>query len=320
MRESSPYLVTIAIPAFKAKYLREAISSALNQTYKNIEVIVVDDKSPEDLKPIVLSFKDPRLRYFANEENLGGHNIVLNWNRCLSFANGDFFCLLCDDDIYEPDFIAEMLSFVEKYPQVKVFRSRVKMIDGGGNLVDYYPTSPEFETMVDYAFHKEKNLRQQTVSEFMLRTSHIRELGGYVQMPVGWESDVASIYIFGEKDGIVSSSKSLVAFRQSGINISTNGYFMIEKMAALNQFSRIINGLLGNNCDDHRYSELILRWRKIKVDQLKFEYLRNSSWRDIHYFWKNRTSSEVQIVSNVFGLALIYRMGYAVINGVRRLF
>ena len=122
-------LVSIVIPAYKATYLKETIESALQQTYSNIEVIVVNDKSPYDISSIVRSFNDRRIRYYENEENIGGKDLVAQWNRCLSYAKGEYFCLLCDDDIYTPTFVEEMLRLAEKYPNCNVFRGRAVVID-----------------------------------------------------------------------------------------------------------------------------------------------------------------------------------------------
>ena len=92
-------LVSVVIPAYKSAYLFDAISSVLSQTYKNLELIIVNDASPEDITSIVESFNDPRIRYYINERNIGALDLVKNWNLCLSYAQGDFFCLLCDDDM-----------------------------------------------------------------------------------------------------------------------------------------------------------------------------------------------------------------------------
>ena len=57
------------LPAYKAKYFHQAISSILNQTYTDIELVIVNDASPEDLDTIVSSFDDSRIRYYKNKEN-----------------------------------------------------------------------------------------------------------------------------------------------------------------------------------------------------------------------------------------------------------
>ena len=71
-----PDLVTIVIPAYKSTYLREAIDSALAQDYKNIELVIVNDKFPNDIDSIVQSYNDARIRYYVNERNLGKKSIV----------------------------------------------------------------------------------------------------------------------------------------------------------------------------------------------------------------------------------------------------
>ena len=106
-------LVTIAIPAYKATFLRKAISSALKQTYSNIELIVVDDCSPENLESITKEFNDSRICYYKNTTNLGKNDPSKNWNKCLEYANGEFFALLCDDDTYEPTVVEEMLKLAD---------------------------------------------------------------------------------------------------------------------------------------------------------------------------------------------------------------
>ena len=99
-------MVTIAIPAYKTDFLTEAISSALSQTYADIEVIVVDDASPNDVQGVVAGFSDCRLSYHRNEKNLGKDDPSRNWNECLKYAKGEFICILCDDDIYHPEFVS----------------------------------------------------------------------------------------------------------------------------------------------------------------------------------------------------------------------
>ena len=147
-------LVSIGIPAYKGMFLREAIQSVLNQTYSNIELIIVDDNSPDNLKNIVCSFHDARIHYYRNEQNVGKENPACNWNKCLSHANGEFFALLCDDDLYESAFVETMLSLAKKYPQTQVFRSRANFIDAEGQEVNKYASAPEWEAWDDYLWQK----------------------------------------------------------------------------------------------------------------------------------------------------------------------
>lgn len=256
------HLVTIAIPAYKVAYLKQAVESAVRQTYRNIEIIVVNDHSPYDVDHVVESFNDVRIRYYTNDKNIGGTDLVAQWNKCLSYAQGEFFCLLCDDDVYHPDFVKELVALSERYPTVDVFRARTKEIDIKGNINDVFPSSPEYETAYDYMWQKWKGVRRQTVSEFMIRTQHAKQLGGYYSLPRGWGSDSLSVFLFGMKNGIVSSTSILTCFRMSGENISS--VFTDdaeEKMMAAEKYRKKCLELI-QNCKDEDLKVLLFKYEK----------------------------------------------------------
>ena len=125
---------SFVLPAYKARFFREAIDSILAQTYKDFELIIVNDASPEDLDSIVNSYNDSRIRYYVNEQNIGGKDLVSQWNHCLEYAKGEYIILASDDDVYFPQYIEKMVALVQKYPEVNVFRPRVQRIDEKGEI------------------------------------------------------------------------------------------------------------------------------------------------------------------------------------------
>ncbi|HEX2037869.1 MAG TPA: glycosyltransferase family 2 protein, partial [Chloroflexota bacterium] len=78
----------------RSRYLRRAIESVLGQTFGDFELIVSDDRSPDDTAEVVAQYRDPRLRYHRNAENLG---LVGNYNRCLELARGQYIGIFDDD-------------------------------------------------------------------------------------------------------------------------------------------------------------------------------------------------------------------------------
>lgn len=226
-------LVSIAIPAYKVEFLSMAIDSVLNQTYNNIELIIVNDASPFDIDTLVDQYSDSRIRYFKNETNLGKQSIVLNWNKCLSFAKGEFFVLLCDDDILMPNFISELLELTIKYPDCNVFHARKYNLYPNGHKEES-PVWPEYEDGEVFLKNSLKKLRHHTVTEFMYRTSSLIRNEGYIILPVGFYSDRATIMVLSQKGGIVSSEKCLVKFRYSDNHItsSRDPFYCLEKVKA----------------------------------------------------------------------------------------
>jgi glycosyltransferase involved in cell wall biosynthesis len=213
-------LVTIAIPAYKATYLGAAIESALQQDYHNIELIIVDDCSPYNLQEIVERYDDPRIFYHRNKENLGKISIVHNWNRCLEYANGEFFVLLCDDDILLPNFVTSLLELADKYPTCNVFHARKIDLYSDGTQTES-PIWPEYEDADTFLQNRLKKKRHHTITEFLYRTAAITEKK-YIVFPKGFYSDNASIIEFSRNGGIASSENCLAQFRHSAEHISGN--------------------------------------------------------------------------------------------------
>jgi glycosyltransferase involved in cell wall biosynthesis len=102
-------LVSICIPVYNGeKYLKECLNSAISQTYSNIEIIIVEDKSTDNTLHIIQQFaaKDSRIKIFINEINLG---LVGNWNHCIELANGEWVKFLFQDDYIAINMIEKMM-------------------------------------------------------------------------------------------------------------------------------------------------------------------------------------------------------------------
>ena len=97
---------SFVLPAYKSDYLQDAIESILQQTLNDFELIIVDDASPYNLESIVKQYNDQRIVFHRNEVNIGGKNLVMNWNKCIKYAKGEYVILASDDDIYSPFFSA----------------------------------------------------------------------------------------------------------------------------------------------------------------------------------------------------------------------
>ncbi len=119
-------LVSICIPTYnRATIITKAIDSALSQTYKNIEVIVVDNASTDNTEEIVLGYDDPRLRYVRNSENLG---LFGNFNRCIELYKGEFLHILHSDDYIDSDFTEKCVDFFKKNQDVWLTSSSSRVI------------------------------------------------------------------------------------------------------------------------------------------------------------------------------------------------
>ena len=109
-------LVSICIPTYnRAGMIGKAIESALGQTYRNIEVIVVDNASTDNTGVVVAGYSDQRFRYVKNDRNLG---LFGNFNRCIELAKGKYLHILHSDDYIDPHFTEVCIDFFRKHPSV----------------------------------------------------------------------------------------------------------------------------------------------------------------------------------------------------------
>ena len=117
-------LVSIVMPVFnKADFVGDAIRSIQNQTYKNQELIVIDDRSTDDTRKILRQFKDSdRIRIIFCKKNGG---VAKARNRGIVEARGDFLCFIDADDLWEPDKISRQLEFMRKKNATFSFASYV---------------------------------------------------------------------------------------------------------------------------------------------------------------------------------------------------
>ncbi|MGN6669556.1 MAG: glycosyltransferase family 2 protein [Trinickia sp.] len=127
-------LVSVLIPAYKADYLRQAISSAIGQTLQDIEILIGDDTPEAALAPVVESFDDPRIRYFHHGFQKGTRNFQALWRR----ATGKYVKWLCDDDLIMPA-SCEVLSAALSVNPASLLAFHGRLIIDGNNNVTHQP-------------------------------------------------------------------------------------------------------------------------------------------------------------------------------------
>lgn len=134
--------VTIGIPTLnRVGLLRHALESALGQTYANLEVVVSNNLSTDGTADYLHACTDSRLVLLEQKILLP---MTANWNACLAAATGEYFLLLSDDDILEPDAILKMVAEYTRpdreFPGIVYCGGRI--IDSEGAVTRPFRTSP----------------------------------------------------------------------------------------------------------------------------------------------------------------------------------
>ena len=236
---------SIAIPAFKAKYLKECIDSILAQTYKDFELIIVNDASPENIDSVVKPYlSQAKIRYYKNEINFGSVNVVGNWNKCLSFASGEYFLLMGDDDKLCSNCLEEYAKLIDAFPQCKVYHTRTWQINPQSEIIGITGPRPVWESVYDNIYERIKLHRAQYISDYLYETQHLKSDGGFYKLPMAWGSDDISAYRAAAVAGVAHSEKPLFCYRVHPTSLTSSGNIKIKMDAIQGEMEWLNNFMM----------------------------------------------------------------------------
>ncbi len=175
MNLTSTPLISVIIPAFNSeKTIKETINSVLNQTWKNLELIVINDGCQDSTLDIVTSIKDPRLKVFSYT-NAG---VAVSRNRGFAQAQGEFVSFLDADDLWTVNKLESQLKALQENPQVGVAYSWTDHIDENSQFLrggSHYNISGDV-----YAELLKSNFLANG-SNVLIRTQSLIEVGEFNQ-------------------------------------------------------------------------------------------------------------------------------------------
>lgn len=263
--------VSFILPAYKARFLKQAIDSILSQSYSQFELVIVDDASPEDLQGIVIAYDDPRISYYRNDKNIGGKSLVSQWNYSILFAKGEYLVLAADDDVYHPDFLKNCVGLAAKYPEVNLIRSRVEKIDEYNHMIGLDGLLPEYCSKYQYLHYWLAATAFTCIGNYLFKSSVIKQKQ-FIDFPSAFCSDVASVIMMAE-NGIVNTTEMLFSFRISSIHLSSNKAKLTEKLSANTLLYRWLSNLdyekPENRYDNFSYEQT--RWASLYL-KCKYDY------------------------------------------------
>lgn len=156
-------LVSVLIPAYnRPHYLELALQSALNQTYPNIEIIISDDSTNNEVEKMLKPYlnKYNNIRYYRNNSPL----VEGNFDRCFQLVRGEYINYLMDDDIFHPEKIEKMIKYFLKYKDITLVTSYRKLIDQNGYELPDLPTTEKL-------FHEDTIIDGKVLGNYMLKNN-----------------------------------------------------------------------------------------------------------------------------------------------------
>jgi glycosyltransferase involved in cell wall biosynthesis len=134
--DTTARMISIVLPTYNgARYIEQAIESCLSQTYRYLELIVVDDGSRDDTTVKVEAYlgRDRRVRLVRHDRN---RTLPVALNTGFAAAGGDYLTWTSDDNIYHPEALAKMLAFLEARADVGMVYTDYSFIDQDGRVIE----------------------------------------------------------------------------------------------------------------------------------------------------------------------------------------
>lgn len=227
--------VSVIIPVYNAsRYIGKAIESALNQTYKNIEIVLVDDCSKDNSRQIIEKYmkEHKNIIYHLQEKNLGA---AVARNTALELANGRYVAFLDSDDIWYENKIYKQLNLMKK-EEVAICFSAIEMIDENQKQIKGKRNVPN---KVDYKF-----LLKNTI----IATSSVvidRNKTGNFSMPLRRGGQDYATWLKLMRNGIISYgiNETLVSYRVTSNSLSSNKFKSIKQVWEIQVHDEKINFL-----------------------------------------------------------------------------
>ena len=175
--------LSICLPAYNyAHFLPKAIESVLIQDFKDYELIILDDVSPDNTQEIAMEYakKDPRIRYILNEKNLGA---IENCNKGVAVARGEYVAFLSADDFYLPGWLQAGVDFLESNLDVDLVYCKTILVDSE----NHYCNTTTIPSFANFSHKGRDELREhiKTGGSFfhlaatIMRKRMMNELGFY---------------------------------------------------------------------------------------------------------------------------------------------
>jgi glycosyltransferase involved in cell wall biosynthesis len=233
-------LVSIGIPTYKRAddYLPQTLESAIRQDYPKLEIIVSDNASPDHTREVVQRYQDPRIRYFRQERNLIPND---NFNFLLQQAAGEYFLLMHDDDLIDPDFVSACIHGLGQKGPVGVIRTGLRVVRADTTLE--YQNENEAEGLGDQQFIDLwwEGKSPTFLCNALFNTKYLKEIGGFGSKTNLYQDVVAELELalrFGRAD--VRAVKA--SYRRHSENMGDNSktrawiedsHYLLDKLCEL---------------------------------------------------------------------------------------
>lgn len=213
--------VSFIVPCYNlAHLLSECVNSILSQSFRDLEVLIMDDRSPDNTEEVANSFQDSRVKHIRNETNLG---FLRNANKGIELARGKYIWLISADDCLRRTYVLERyVEQLDRNPSVGyAYCSGVGLKDGQETGVLAYSVYADRDLIVPGHKFLKKLLRANIIlaPSVLVRRECYDQLGAY-PLDMNWTGDWYLWCLFALHFDVAYFADPMVCYREHALNIS----------------------------------------------------------------------------------------------------
>jgi GT2 family glycosyltransferase len=211
-RGSTPCVSVIMATYNGARFIADSISSVLAQTWRNFELIIIDDCSTDGTSEILESIRDPRVRALRNTVNLG---VVRSRNRCFAEANGRYTALLDHDDLSRPTRLAKQVGYLDSHPDTVLVGTAAHVLDDRGRVARTRHPRQTSPILIQWLLHVANPL---ICSSVMFRSPAAARFGYLMREDYEYADDYDLYHRFSRVGDIARLDEPLTVYRLHSSN------------------------------------------------------------------------------------------------------
>lgn len=293
-------LVSICIPTYNAeKTISETLTSIINQTYKNMEIIISENASTDNTLTILNKFNDPRIKIYRTSKTIIAEK---NFSRCIEFATGDYIAIFHADDLYNPDMVEKQVQAFYDNPSIGAVFTMADYIDIHGETIGEHKLPSELKGKQTYSFQEIltsilRNVNFLMCPSAMVRSEIYKQLSTFQVERFGTSSDLDMWLRILKKHPIAILDEKLMKYRISNIQGGTKYNYLRTEEA---DFFKVIDfHLLAQTCIDKKTLTSSL-------NDYEFQRSDDNIQRAVNYILKGQSPNAKKLLKESFSINVFW--------------
>jgi len=272
--------ISVVIPVYnKAKYIQATVNSVLQQTFKDFELIIIDDGSTDNSAEIINSFDDNRIKFITQKNN----GVANARNKGVQIAQTELICFLDADDLWYDNHLEEIWHLSTSFPAA-AFYATAYQIQHHGHIKKYVYPFEQQRQLIDKFYQYDKGIALFYISNFAVKKSIFIQESGFksqihaedtdfflrlsLKYPMAYSKEVTMLHINEAENSLFANYNidKKVAITKSFIKQEQNDPYL-KRYLDMNRFAWSIEYLLNNQNQKAKQLQQEIDFKNLNIKQ-----------------------------------------------------